>query len=94
MKNIRVTAGNVLLKMLPYKPTTVIGMEAPTTKRKPYDEAVVVKIGKPDGLFEMDELIVVGAKFMVPQAQKQMFKWEDGEEYVLVYHRELKVRLD
>ena len=65
MKNIRVTAGNVLLKMLPYKPTTVIGMEAPTTKRKPYDEAVVVKIGKPDGLFEMDELIVVGAKFMV-----------------------------
>jgi hypothetical protein len=88
-----VTAGNVLLRLEPYKPHTTGGMEAPTLKRKPYDTAVVVQMGDEDGIFPMCSSIHVGAKFIIPQTGKTQFDAPDGHTYIVVWHKDLKVKI-
>ena len=91
IQNFKVTAGNVLLKVLPFKANTIGGMEASIEKRKPHDEGEVLSVGADDGLFKRDKLVSIGSKFIIPVTQKQEFKGPDGQLYVVIYHRDLKI---
>ena len=88
----RPTAGNVLLKMDELKDSEIAGMITAYNKRKPYDTGTVVAIGSSD-MFEIDELVEVGAKFVIPATSKQELKLE-GDTYYVIHHRELKIRED
>ena len=94
MKGLKVTAGNILLRMEPQRPKTVGGMEAASARKSPYDTAVVVQIGEDDGMFKISSIIEVGAHFIVPQTSKTTFSHDDGFTYIVVHHKDLKVRVE
>lgn len=79
-----VTVGNVLIKPVAEKKSTVLTWDQMQNKDD-FFKGEVIDVGQEDGIYPLDKGIVPGAIVLVPKVQKQKFPIDDEDHYICHY---------